>query len=155
MPIKTNFLHAPTLHQIETGNVPDHSKARDKAREVAIVIEHTLDTPVFNVNFGNFYETDCICGRLIKRRDGSFTKPAGIVCPNVECRTIWDVVAEAGTSVSFQRRRQEYICPGCNHKNYVDSQRLKPGLIIKCECGARAEVALGIYAVEDPTPVSS
>jgi hypothetical protein len=149
-----NFLHAPTLHQIETDTVPDHAKAYGKAREVAGVIEHTLDTPIFNVNFGNFYEIDCVCGRTIKRREGSFTAAAGIVCPNIECRAIWDVVSEAGTSVSFKRRRQEYTCPGCSQKNYVDSQRLKPGLIIKCECGGRAEVALIILALEDAEPPS-
>jgi len=34
-----NFLHAPTLYQIETGNLPNHSKARDKAKEVANIVE--------------------------------------------------------------------------------------------------------------------
>ena|SRR5258708_1967341 len=108
-----------------------------KAKEVAGVIEHMLATSIFNANFGNFYDIGCICGRQIKRREGSFTKVSGIVCPNTECRAIWDVVSEEGTSISFRRRRQQYVCPGFNQRSYVDSHLLKPGLIIKCECGAR------------------
>lgn len=144
-----NFLHAPTLHQIETDSVPDDAKMRGKAEEVAGVIEHTLATPIYNVNFGQFYEIDCVCGRQFKRREGSFKAAEGIVCPNTECRAIWDVVSEEGTSVAFQRRRQAYVCHHCKETSYVDSQRLKPGLVIRCECGARAEVALGIYAMEE------
>jgi hypothetical protein len=102
------FLHAPTLHQIETDDLPDEGKMRGKAGEVANVIEHTLATPIYNGNFGVFYDIGCICGRQIKRREGSFTKAGGIVCPNTECRAIWDVASEEGTSTGFRRRRQEY-----------------------------------------------
>jgi hypothetical protein len=144
-----SFLHAPTLHQIETNSTPDHTKMRDKAEEVASVIEHTLATPIYNANFGNFYEIGCACRRQIKRRAGSFKIADGIVCPNVECRAIWDVVSEEGRSATFRQRQQAYACHQCKETNYVDSQRLKPGLLIRCDCGARAEVALAIMAVED------
>src|SRR3979411_484501 len=82
-------------------------------------------------------------------RSLSFKIADGIVCPNVECRAIWDVVSEEGRSATFRQRQQAYACHQCKETNYVDSQRLKPGLLIRCDCGARAEVALAIMAVED------
>jgi hypothetical protein len=143
-----NFLHAPTLHQLETGNVPDHSTMREKAEEIAAVIEHTLATPIFNVNFGNFYHISCVCGRNFKRRAGSFTPEAGIVCPDVNCRTIWDLASEDGDEVRFKRRQTEYVCPGCNEKRYLMSQQVKAGAIIVCDCGARTEIALTLSPLE-------
>lgn len=147
-----NFLHAPTLHQLETGNVPDHGTMRGKAEEIAAVIEHTLATTIFNVNFGNFYHIDCPCGRSFKRRVGSFTPEAGIVCPEVKCRAIWDVVSEEGGKVLLKQRQTEYVCPGCNEKRYLMSQKIKPGEIIVCDCGARAEVALTLLSIEGEAP---
>lgn len=144
-----NFLHVPTLHQLETGKAPDHDTMRTKAEEVSAVIEHTLDTPIYNVNFGNFYHVECVCGRSFKRREGSFTVDQGIVCPNVDCRTIWDVVSEEGAGVHLKPRQTEYVCPGCNETRYVFSQKLKAGTIITCDCGARAEVALSLFPFEN------
>jgi hypothetical protein len=148
-----NFLHAPTLHQMETGNVPEHSTMRAKAMEIAAVIEHTLATAVFNVNFGNFYHISCVCGREFKRRAGSFTPEAGIVCPDVKCRTIWDVASEEeGGNVELRPRQTEYVCPGCNEKGYLMSQKIKAGEIVVCDCGARAEIALTLSLLEPSAP---
>lgn len=144
-----NFLHVPTLHQMETGKAPDHGTMTAKAEEVASVIEHTLATPIYNVNFGNFYHIDCVCGRSFRRREGSFTVDQGIVCPNVDCRTIWDVVSEDGTDVHFKPRQTEFVCPGCNETRFVLTQKLKSGTIITCDCSARAEVALSLFPIED------
>ena len=144
-----NFLHVPTLHQTETGKAPDHDTMMAKAEEVAAVIEHTLDTPIYNVNFGNFYHIECMCGRSFMRREASFTVDQGIVCPNVDCRTIWNVVSEEGTNVHFKQRQTEYVCPGCNETRFVLTQKLKAATIITCDCGARAEVALSLFPIED------
>jgi hypothetical protein len=150
-----NFLHVPTLHQRETGKVPDHDTMRTKAEEVATVIEHTLDTSIYNVNFGNFYHVDCVCGRSFRRREGSFTADQGIVCPNVDCRAIWDVVSEDEISVRFKQRQTEYVCPSCNETRFVLTQKLKAGTVIACECGARAEVALSLFPIEDGATTAS
>lgn len=144
-----NFLHVPTLHQLETGKAPDYDTMRTKAEEIAAVIEHTLDTAIYNVNFGNFYHIDCVCGRSFKRRDGSFAVEQGVVCPNVDCRTVWDVVSENGTDVHFKSRQTEYVCPGCNEASFVLAQKLKAGTIITCDCGARAEVALSLFPLKN------
>ena len=54
-----NFLHAPTLHQIEKGEFSTKEKILKKARQVANEIDHILSSPIFNVNFGNFYKFNC------------------------------------------------------------------------------------------------
>ncbi len=144
-----NFLHVPTLHQLEIGRAPDHDTVRTKAEEIAAVIEHTLATPIFNVNFGNFYHIDCVCGRSFKRREGTFTAEQGIVCPNVDCRIIWDVVSEDGANVGLKQRQTEYVCPGCNGTRSVFTQKIRAGTVITCDCGTRAEVALSLFPIND------
>jgi hypothetical protein len=140
-----NFLHAPTLYQLKTGNVPDRGTMRDKAERIAAVIEDTLAAPIFNVNLGN--SVSCVCGRNFKRRAGSFTPEKGIVCPDVSCGTIWDVVSEEGGKAEIRARQTGYVCPGCNEKRYVMSQKIKAGEVIVCDCGARAEIALSLFLI--------
>jgi hypothetical protein len=149
------FLHAPTLYQFETGDAPDHGKMREKADEIAAVIEHTLATSIYNVNFGNFYKVDCLCGRSFKRRAGSFAPESGIVCPDVNCRTIWDVVSESGPKVGLKPRQTEYVCQGCNETLHILSQRIKPGKVIVCDCGAKAEIILTVAAMEEKDPATA
>lgn len=75
---------------------------RTKAEEIAAAVERTLATPIFNVNLGNFNHIDCVCGRNFKRREGSFTAKQEVICPNVDCRRIWDVLSEDRTNVHFK-----------------------------------------------------
>lgn len=73
-----NFLHAPTMHQIELGVIPTVASIIQKTTQVADECEKILSSPVFKVNFGRFFEVKCIdCGTHIKRRVGSFTKEQG------------------------------------------------------------------------------
>ncbi|UVO28170.1 hypothetical protein [Bradyrhizobium arachidis] len=144
-----SFLHAPTLHQFETGNVPDHGAMREKAEEVAAVIDHTLASPIYNANFGEFYEIDCVCGRRFKRRAGSFTAQQGIVCPNTNCRTIWDVASEKGTRIELRPRQTEYVCPSCKGTRYLLNHKIKAGGVIVCDCGGRAEICLSLSPFEE------
>ena len=90
-----NFLHAPTMHQIESGGAPTAAAITEKATEVANECEQILNSPVFNVNFGQFFEFECKdCRTQIRRRVGSFTPEQGVVCP--KCRATYDVESAEG-----------------------------------------------------------
>ena len=86
-----NFLHAPTMHQLESGTVATTAAILEKATEVAAECEHILNSPIFNVNFGQFYEFECECGAHIRRRSGSFTQDQGVVCHKANCRATYDI----------------------------------------------------------------
>ncbi|WP_458097593.1 hypothetical protein [Roseomonas sp. WA12] len=74
-----NFLHASTIHQIESGAEATLDKMKTKADEVVLVLEEALSPATISANFGVFHTFDCDCGRHIKRRVGSFAD--GITCP--------------------------------------------------------------------------
>ena len=133
-----NFLHAPTLDQIDSGQQPTPSTIAKKAKEIVGVLDHILASPISRVNMGIFYNFKCECGASIKRRSGSFTKEQGIVCPNSKCRAIYDVVSDNGEIVSFCVRSHKFDCPECAAPNHICDHHIKPGNIVTCgACGDR------------------
>lgn len=54
-----NFLHAPTMYQIESGVSQTSASIIKKATQVSEECEKILNSPVFNVNFGQFFEFKC------------------------------------------------------------------------------------------------
>jgi hypothetical protein len=146
-----NFLHAPTLFQIDNEQRPSGAKMLKKAGEVAETIERTLNTPIFNVNLGLFYTFDCDCGRRVKRRSGSFRQEDGIKCRS--CGAIWDTVAETeGVSpgqTTFKERKISYPCFACSAMNHVGIHHVKEGQVFVCDCGAKAEVTLTLHPLDD------
>lgn len=136
-----NFLHAPTLHQIEAGQTPTPSTMRSKGEEIAAVIEDVLASPVFRVNFGQFYEFRCECGTPIKRREASFRHEQGIVCPNSHCKATYDVARQDGDRIEFRVRRAIYTCAACEAQNYVGTHRVTHGAVLVCAgCGDKARI---------------
>jgi len=146
-----NFLHAPTLFQIESGQTPSAEKILKKAKEVATTIEHIVSAPIFNINFGVFYEIECNCGGHFKRRRGSFKREDGIKCPS--CGAIWDVVSEdAGASedqTTFKKREVSYVCFACGMTNYIGVHNVKEGVVFICKCGAKSQVALALHPLDN------
>lgn len=146
-----NFLHAPSLHQLETGQAPSAEKMLRKASEIAATVQHILDTPLFNVNFGVFFEFNCDCGGSIKRRDGSFKKRDGIKCPS--CGAIHDVVGEdkATGQTQFSIRKISYKCETCSSDNWIGVHRLNLGTVLICaNCDAKARIIYSLALVDQP-----
>ena len=153
-----NFLHAPTMHQIESGVTPTAASIFQKATQVADECEKILSSPVFNVNFGQFFEFKCTdCGAHIKRRVGSFTREQGVVCPNSKCRATYDVETEGDKEVQFSLRQSKYTCRPCATENWVGTHRVVPGAVFECvQCGKKALVVQRMELViqEDKKPAS-
>jgi hypothetical protein len=135
-----NFLHAPTMHQIESGGAPTAAAITEKATEVANECELILNSPVFNVNFGQFFEFECKdCSTQIRRRAGSFTPEQGVVCP--KCRAAYNVESAEGGEVRFYLRKSKYTCRACGAENWVGTHRVAHGAILECEkCGRKATI---------------
>jgi DNA-directed RNA polymerase subunit RPC12/RpoP len=133
-----NYLHAPTMSQIEEGKVPTAVMMAEKATEVANECEQILNSPVFNVNFGHFFEFDCTdCNTHIRRRVGSFTSEKGVVCP--KCHATYNVESTEGGDVLFHLRQSKYNCQRCGAENCVGTHHVADGAILECaKCGKKA-----------------
>lgn len=137
-----NFLHAPTLYQIETSQFSTKEKILKKANEVVSELDQILSSPIFNVSFGNFYEFDCVyCKTKIKCRDKSINKEKGIICTNSNCKAVHDIISEQDNNFTVKVRQTEYKCPSCNTLNYVGSHLIDYGAVLECSsCGVKAEI---------------
>jgi len=139
-----NFLHAPTMHQMESGGGPSVSTMTEKATLVADECEKILNSSVFNVNLGTFLEFDCIdCGTHVRRRIGSVTQDQGIVCPNSKCQAVYDFEIGEHGRVKFHLRQSNYTCQACGTINWLGIHRLATGTVLECandNCRQRATI---------------
>lgn len=135
-----NFLHAPTMHQIESGGAPTVAAITEKATGVANECEQILNSSVFNVNFGHFFEFECEdCGTQIRRSVGSFPPDQGVVCP--KCRATYNVESAEGDKVVLSLRKATYTCRPCGAENGVGIHRVVDGEILECEkCDKKATI---------------
>jgi hypothetical protein len=145
-----NFLHAPTLFQIENDQVPTTEKILKKANDILKIIEHTLDTPFYNLSIGKFYEIECGCGRHFKRRKDSIRLEDGIKCPS--CDAIWDIISEnseaQGKKTTAKKRQNSYECLSCGAINYIYTHNVKENAIFICKCGAKSQAFLTLYPLD-------
>lgn len=145
-----NFLHAPTLDQIERGKMPDCATMLRKAGEVADELETVLASPIWRVNFGVFVELDCPCGARIKYRATDVTGRT-VVCRRTSCGAIYDVVDQDDEKVVFVMRRTPYVCARCQTRNSIPAHQVKPGAVVACDsCSARFKMVLGLAVDETP-----
>jgi hypothetical protein len=144
-----NFLHAPTIEQLEAGRSLALTTMVKKAEEVVAMLEAILTSPVFRVNFGVFYDFVCEdCGTKIKRRSGGFKPEQGIVCPKRDCQAAYDVVSEDGPEVRLSLRRSRFNCPSCKATNSVGTHRVQDGAVVACAgCGAEARIERRFHLV--------
>lgn len=144
-----NFLHAPTLLQMKSEGGSNEDKIRAKLDEICVTINHILSAGVFNANFGSFLTFQCECGREIKRRSGSFSAEKPLVCPNAECKAIWDAQQTEDKEWVFKKHRAEYTCVSCGSNREVPYHILAPGLNILCKCGAKTKVEWAIIPIKE------
>lgn len=144
-----NFLHAPTRYQLESGGAPALAAIIEKATKVANECGQILNSPVFHVNFGEFFNFECEdCGTPIRRRVGSFTPEEGVVCP--KCRATYDVESVDENAIRCCLRTAKYTCHPCGAKNWVGIHRVMDGVILKCEnCGKKATIKQKFVMVID------
>ena len=105
-----NFLHAPTLEQLEMGKGPDAKVVQKRIATIVDELEAVLASPIYNVSFGNFFQLKCeCCGTDIKRRADSIPA-SGVICPNRNCRAVYDV--KKGLSEFLCARRYDLTPTG-------------------------------------------
>jgi len=69
-----NFLHVPTLKQIQNGNVTTPEKVRQRCEALVIELDATLNSTIFNSTIGQFSHIDCMAAR--NRSSVAFPTPS-------------------------------------------------------------------------------
>lgn len=144
-----NFLHAPTLLQINSNTTPKIEKMSEKIHNIVNAVEYILSSPIISFNFGKFYTLECECGIKIKRRSNILNNKDGIKCQ--QCGTIWDIHSEENKpegKVIFSPRKTTYECFSCGQKNYIRVNKIKEGEKFMCQCGATSIIQLTLCPIE-------
>jgi hypothetical protein len=146
-----NFLHAPTLDQIRSGKDPEVSVIQQRITAIVEELDAVLASPIYQVNFGNFFQLDCEqCGGKIKRRAASIPR-SGLVCPNKACGAVYDVT-ETASGFSYVLKTIPWTCK-CGNVMHFPHNQLKMNAAFDCQtCGTKHQIARTIIALADAGP---
>lgn len=132
-----SFLHVPTLKQINTGEVQDNVKLRERCEACAAAIEACLASPVWNVNFNHSCEIECVeCGKTIRRRFRPGQDARMVACHHCDCEYRMSETPEK--QIHWDPLQTKISCPNqdCDHAFYLLNKDVKAGTCWQCEgCG--------------------
>lgn len=142
-----NFLHASTLSQIEKNELPTKEKILKKAKQVIDEIDQILNSPIFNVIFGYFYNFTCLsCETKIKCRIENISEEHSITCPKSTCKAVYDIVSEQDKNFTVSIRKTKYICPSCETSNYVGTHLIAYGKGFLCiNCNLKVQIGYCVF----------
>lgn len=143
-----NFLHYPTLGQVQDGGV-DLAKARAHCNGVISALEHVLAAPIHHVDFKTLLTFDCECRSKIRKR----VQPNGEVqdAECFECKAQYVIKATEDGTYSAERKANVVDCPTehCTAKVRIPVEKMKPGTCWTCRsCSSKYALFLGVFSKE-------
>lgn len=134
----SNFLHVPTVTQVNADPDATRTKMRDRCSKCAKILKQVVESRIWHDTFGRFYTFTCDCGFEVKRRTEVLKRKRGATCWN--CGQIFDVERFDGDSPFLVPRAAVWDC-GCGNENRMPFHHLKDGLEVTCaKCNASAVV---------------
>jgi len=113
-----NYLHMPSIKQINSGYIPDLKKLRLRCEEVSTFISQVINSPIFNINFGNFSRNNCFeCKSIIRKRIPNDDQVVKATC--YECKATYTLYAEENNKIRWEANQQELECANNDCKQTV------------------------------------
>ena len=139
-----SYLHTPTLKQLESGKGLNYVRLRERCAQIAGEVEATLQSKVWNINFGTFSEITCMhCDSPVRKR---ITGPSAIArC--FTCNATYEVKETPEKRLTWRTLRQVIPCqaPGCGEDMVVLDADVEAGKSVKCvHCSALHSIDLTI-----------
>ena len=142
-----NYLHAPTIHHLESGSAATVETIIARATEVLNECEQILNSSFYNSNFGNFFTFNCgDCKTQMRGRVKDPTQKQVVTCR--KCHAVYDAEFGEGQKVTLTPHQLSYICAApCRAENWIGTHLVKEGQRFVCEtCGKRTKVVYGMVA---------
>lgn len=141
-----NYLHLPSLKQVQDGVNIDFDKLRARCEEVAAFISQALSSSVYNVTLGCFSTLQCMkCESTIRKRI-----PVGrseVLAKCHQCKATYTITDEGNGQVKWTPDQQEVECanPNCHEKLIVWQHELEVGKHWKCSnCNGENTIVLTV-----------
>lgn len=147
-----NFLHVPTLKQIQSGSVTLPEKVRRRCEALVAELDAALQSTVFNFTVGQFSHIDCMrCEKPIKRRLPDGFSELETSC--IHCRAPY-LLREKDGETQWIALQQFVPCPKCSENMKVWRDEIVNGASFKCgHCETALKVGLAFYV--DDAPLSA
>lgn len=153
-----SFLHLPTIKQLQDQPEIDINKLKEKCLEIIRHIEKVLESPVFNINLGSFFEIACFkCNKAIRKRVPYGQTEVVAKCLNTECGATYLVtdIGEGKTNWEPQLEKIECLAENCSEITTIWQSEIREGVHWKCsKCNKEHSIGLSVFAVE-PDKVDS
>jgi hypothetical protein len=135
-----NFVHAPTIEQLEKGKPTPLAKIVKRATEMITECERVLNSSTYNFNMMNSFTLECTgCKEktLIRIHDPQQKQVA--TCR--KCSAQYDVEFGEGQTVKMKLHAEDWDCPSYTTQNFVGLHLVKEGNTVTCtNCGHEMKV---------------
>src|SRR5262245_26840766 len=140
-----NFVHAPTIAQLESGIATVMDKMREKAETVFTECEQVLNSEISGLDLSDLFWFDCQdCKSLNRGRIKDPTQKHVSRCRH--CRAVYDVEVDQEEKIKLTLRRSVFTClDPCKAPNIIGTHRVENGAIFVCKkCSKRRKGGLCI-----------
>ena len=135
-----SFLHAPTVRDLESGEVVTFQKIKDKCHNIQSKLDLILSSEMFNVKVDRNCEWVCDfdgCTFVMERDVEWFAANNVTTCPR--CGAEHNAWLQDGR-VWHKIRAGNWHCPKCGMKNAAAAHQIKAGATVACSlCDERYE----------------
>jgi DNA-directed RNA polymerase subunit RPC12/RpoP len=139
-----SYLHTPTLKQLKNGAAIDHEKFRARCNVICKEVEATLETHIWNINFGNFSEMPCVrCGHTVRKRINGPNEIARCF----ECNATYEINEVTAGQLSWRIIQKIVPCQAtsCGKDMIFDDSAIEVGKTVNCpHCGTPHDIHLMI-----------
>ena len=149
-----SYLHMPSLEQVQSGQVPDPAKLRERCHVVIGLVEKVLNSQVWNSTLGVVAVLDqCMneeCKRPIRKRMPSGREKVDAQC--FECKAEYTITSETDGRVLWMPKMTDAPCstPQCPERMSLWPHEVRSGTHWRCRgCGTHNGIALTVTKVED------
>lgn len=142
-----NFLHFPTLGQLQAGGV-DLNKTREHCHAVAATLDYVLAAPIHNLDFKSLVTFDCEeCQNKVRKRVQPGEGEVEASC--FECKAEYFIKStEEKDKYLSGRKTRNVTCPtpGCTHTFECPVEKIKAGGRWTCpSCSQGYGFFLGVF----------
>jgi DNA-directed RNA polymerase subunit RPC12/RpoP len=135
-----NFLHVPTIKQVNSGSSVQAEKIREKAAAISERLAAVLAPGRIVSNIGQFCTFNCSqCEAPIARRMPFLDAGGEVECGN--CGQQYDYERTTDSRIKFVARAYSWECANCKTPRQVPQSQAKEGLDVSCpECSHPANL---------------
>ncbi|MDD2770500.1 MAG: hypothetical protein PHT19_17430 [Methylococcus sp.] len=146
-----NFLHAPSIYQMEGGKKPDMASIKTRAIDIANECEQLLSSSIYDINIGQFVGFECVeCKAYIKKRIANIDSSITVIC--YHCRANYKLEKTEDGATEALLCESTYKCQKCGHDNHFGSHRVVDGAILKCtKCGNQTKIQQQFFLCDPKT----